>query len=404
MQKRKRSVLRWIKRGLWIVLAIGLVALIVVAFLPKPVPVDVARVHRSSLRVTIDEDGRTRVKDRYQIGAPLTGNLGRIELHAGDRVEAGQVVARLVPLARPLMDASTRAEAEARAAAATAARRQSQAAIQRARAALDYAEGQRARQHQLVQQGSLARDTLDRADLELRSRREELVSAEFGARVAAHQLEMAEAALGRFDADEDEAGEQLDVTAPIAGVVLRVLHESGGVVQAGTPLVEIGDPAHLEIAVDVLTSDAVHVEPGQRVTVERWGGPEALDGHVRLVEPSAFTRTSALGVEEQRVNVVIDLDSPREQWERLGDGYRVEARIIVWEAEDTVVVPSSAVFRDQDRWAVYRVDAGRAELVRIETGRRNGLAVQVTSGLEPGQRVIAHPSDRVVDGVQVQAR
>ena len=250
--------------------------------------------------------------------------------------------------------------------------------------------------------GTVAQVALDRAELEHRSRREEVTSAEFGVRVAAHQLEMARAALGRFD-DGANAGEQMEVTSPIEGQVLRLLHESAGVVQAGTPLVELGDPSHLEIAVDVLTSDAVQITPGQRVIVERWGG-DSLEGHVRLIEPSAFTRTSALGVEEQRINVVIDLDSPRDEWRRLGDGYRVETQIVIWEADDALKVPANAVFRHEGGWAVYAIVDGVARLTSVETGRRNGLEVEVIGGLEEGARLVAHPSDQVSDGVPVEGR
>lgn len=401
-KKNHRELIKWLKRLLWAGAAAGLVAMIVIAFLPKPIPVDLVAAEVESMRVTVDEDGRTRVSDRYVVGAPLTGNLGRIELNPGDAVEEGSVIARLVPLARPLMDAQTRAEAEARVAAASAQLRQARASVQRARAARDYAQTQAERQRGLHARGSVSADALDRAMLEVRSRREELTSAEFGVRVGAHQVEMARAALGRIDGDDAE--ESLEVTSPIDGAVLRVLQQSGGVVQPGTPLVELGDPAHLEIAVDVLTSDAVHIEPGDPVVIERWGGEQALDGHVRAIEPSAFTRTSALGVEEQRVNVVIDLDSPREDWERLGDGYRVETRIVIWQADDVLRVPANAVFRHGDGWAVYRVANGVAELVPVETGRRNGLFVQIEDGLSEGDQVVAHPSDRVRDGVEVTPR
>ncbi len=402
--KNKRGAMRWIKRSLWALAGLGLVAMIVVAFLPKPVPVDTVEARRTTLRVTVDEDGRTRVSDRYTVGAPLAGNLARLELHPGDAVEEGQVLARIVPLARPLMDAQTRVEAEARVAASQAQLRQARASVQRARAALDYARSEADRQRQLVERGTLAQQAMDRASLERRSRQEELTSAEFGVRVAAHQLEMARSALGRFDGTGTDDAEQLELASPIQGVVLRVLRESAGVVQPGTPLLELGDPTHLEIAVDVLTSDSVRIEPGQRVVIERWGGEGALDGHVRAVEPSAFTRTSALGVEEQRVNVVIDLDSDREAWARLGDGYRVETRIVIWEEEGVLTVPSNAVFRSDDGWAAYVVEGGVARLTPLTLGRRNGLAVQVLEGLSEGATVIAHPSDRVVDGVEVEAR
>lgn len=398
----KRSFVKWLKRSLWIGAALGLLAMIVVAFLPKPVLVDVALVERGPLRVTVDEDGRSRVSDRYVLSAPLTGNLGRIELDPGDPVSEGAVLARLVPLARPLMDAQSRAEAEARVAASAAQLRQARASVERGRAALTFAETQVGRHQRLVQRGTLAQEALDRVELERRSRREELTSAEFGVRVAAHQLEMARAALGRFDQGED-AGEQMEVTSPIEGQVLRVMHESAGVVQAGTPLLELGDPSHLEIAVDVLTSDAVQIEPGQRVIVERWGG-DPLDAHVRLIEPSAFTRTSALGVEEQRINVVIDLDSPREAWQRLGDGYRVETQIVIWEEADVLRVPANAVFRHAGGWAVYAIEEGVARLTPVETGRRNGLEVQILGGVGEGDSLVAHPSDQVTDGTPVEAR
>lgn len=400
----KRTRTKWRKRALWIALALGVVAMIVLAFLPEPVPVDLVTARRDTLRVTVDEDGRTRVKDRYEIGAPLAGTLARVELDPGDRVTAGDVVARIVPLERPLMNPSMRAEAEARVAAAEAALRQAQAATARARAALDYARTQAERTRRLVREGGLPEEQLERADLELRSRREELTSAELGVRVAAHQVQMARAALLRFGASGDADAEQLEVTSPIDGVVLRVVHESGGVVQAAEAILEVGDPARLEIATDVLTSDAVDVGAGDRVIIERWGGERDLVGHVRLVEPSAFTRTSALGVEEQRVNVVIDLDSPRRQWEQLGDGYRVETRIVIWERGDVLVVPESAVFRHDEGWAVYRVEGGRARLRPVRTGRRNGLLVQVLSDLHARDRVVAHPSDRVSDGVLVKPR
>ena len=401
---RRRASVKWLKRGLWLLAAAGLVAMIAVAFLPEPVPVDLVAAGRGTLRVTVDEDGRTRVMDRYVLKAPLGGNLARIELDPGDPVEDEQVLARLVPLARPLMDAQSRTEAQARVASAAAQLRQARAAVERAEAALEFAEGNAARMRRLAERGTIPPQTLEEAELELRSRREELTSARFGVRVAAHQREMARAALGRFEGEARDGAEQMAVTSPIEGVVLRVMERSGGVVQPGTPLLEIGDPSHLEVAVDVLTSDAVHIARGDRVIIERWGGDAPLAGHVRLVEPSAFTRTSALGVEEQRVNVVVDLDSPRERWARLGDGYRVETRIVVWEEEDVLTVPASAVFRRGDGWAVFRVEAGVAELAPIRPGRRTGLAVQVLDGLQAGDRVVAHPSDRVSDGVEVEPR
>ena len=394
---------------------LGVIALIVVASLPKPVPVDAAEVERGVLEVTIDEAGRTRVKDRYTISAPLAGTLARIELRPGDTVEEGAVIGRVEPLAPQLLDDRSRAQAQAR------------AAVSRAQAALELAEQNEARQSALAQRGGASAQSLDQARFETRARREELTSARFGVRVADYEVRMARAALGSVESGE--ATESMEITSPVAGRVLRVVQESEGVVQPGTPLVEVGDPAALEVVVDVLTADAVKVEPGAPVSLERWGGEGALEGRVRRVEPSAFTKVSALGVEEQRVNVVIDIDSPRERWTQLGDGYRVEARMQIWREEDALKIPASALFRSgrngegaaepdaeeaegeeseeaagDGGWAVYVVRDGFAELVAVRVGRRNGFEAQVLEGLEPGDQVIVHPSDQITEGVEVRIR
>lgn len=401
---RRRELMRWVKRALLVLAGLGLIGMIVFAWLPKPVPVETALVQTGDLVVTVDEDGRTRVKDRFVVSAPLTGNVARIDLSPGDAVEQGQVLARLVPLTAPLLDARTRKEAEARVRAAEAARRQARAQIERARAASSFAKKEAERVQRLADKGVVPDAELDRALLEQRARAAELTSAQFGAKVAEHELSMARAALGAFQAPGKAASEeQLVVPSPITGRVLKVFQESEGVVQLGAPLAELGDPAALELVVDVLTSDAVRIEPGDAAEVVRWGGLP-LRGHVRLIEPSAFTRVSALGVEEQRVNAVVDLDSPYERWAALKDGYRVEAKIEVWRGENVLVVPASALFRSGDGWAVFVVRDGRARRQPVEIGQNNGLEAQVLSGLEAGARVVVHPSDRVSDDVRVEHR
>ncbi len=395
---------KWIKRGLIALAVAGLIALIIIAWVPNPVHVDVGRAAMGTLTVTVDEDGRTRVKDRYIVSAPITGNLARIELHAGDGVEEQQVLARLVPLPPPLLDARTRQEANARVDAAIAAKKQSQASVARARVALGLAVKEAERVLSVVQQGGVSQQEADRASAERRRAKEELSSAQFGARVADHQLTLAQAALVRLSGKKGDGddGEQMEIISPVRGRLLRVLQESEGVVQAGTPLLEVGDPQALEIVVDVLTEDATQIEPRAPVQIDRWGGERPLRGHVRVVEPSAFTRLSALGVEEQRVNVIIDLDEPYEQWSALGDGYRVEAHIVVWEGKDVLLVPASSVFRAEDAWAAYVVQDKRAKLREVEIGKSNGLLTHVTSGLEDGEKVIAYPGDSVDDGVRVR--
>jgi HlyD family secretion protein len=394
------------RRIRWLSIAVGsiVVALFIAAIVPKRLPVDMVDAERGDLLVTVDEDGRTRVTDRYVITAPLDGQLGRIDLRAGDPVSEAAVVARIVPLNPPLLDARTKAEAEARVEAARAAKRQAVAAISRAEVATQLASLEAERQSALGPSGATSIQAIEQAEFDLRGKREALASARFAARVAEHQARVAEAALGRLGPQGVKTDEQMDVLAPVEGQVLKVFRQSEGVVRAGTPLLEVGDPKALEIVVDVLTSDAVGIRRGAEAVVDRWGGPKPLKAHVRRVEPSAFTKISALGVDEQRVNVIIDLDDSPEVWAELGDGYRVEARIVVGEAKDVIKVDDSAVFRHGGGWAVYRVDGGKAVLTPIEIGARNGLEVEVVEGLDAGATVIAHPSDQVEDGRRVRPR
>ncbi|MEM7433593.1 MAG: efflux RND transporter periplasmic adaptor subunit [Myxococcota bacterium] len=397
---KRRRWIRWVVIGL----AAGLVLTAgVVAWRPKPVDVEIVGATKGRLVVTVNEDGRTRVIDRYQISAPLAGNLGRIELDAGDDIEADEVLARLVPLPPPLLNERTKAESQARVDAALAARRQAQAAINRSRAAFDFAEKEAARARAVVGQGGMAISDAERAEAEERRAKEDLRSANFGGRVAEHELKLAQSALLRLSGTGD-ASEQLEILSPVEGQVLKVLQESEGVVQAGSPIIEVGDPAALEIVIDVLSQDATRIRPGAPAEIVRWGGNKPLRAHVRNIEPSAFTKLSALGVEEQRVNVIIDLDEPREVWASLGDGYRVESRISVWEGEDVLHVPASSVFRVGEGWGTFAVEDGEASLREVELGQTNGLDTQVLSGLEEGERVIAYPSDSVRDGVTVRTR
>jgi HlyD family secretion protein len=393
---------RWIKRGLLVAFVVGGVALIVVSLLPKPIPVDLASVVQGRMTVTVDEDGQARVKDRYVVSTPIGGRLARIELDAGDEVKQGDALARIVPLAPALLDERSKSTAEARVAASLAATRQTAAQLERVEATLEFAKAEAERMRALTQSGSITAQELDRAQLGERTATAERDSVRFAQRVAAYELQMARAALGHVGRGADDT-EQLVVPAPVNGRVLKLLHKSEGAVQPGTPLLELGDPSALELVTDVLTSDAVAIAPGAHVVVDRWGGPP-VEGRVRLVEPSAFQRLSALGVEEQRVNVVIDLVAPRDAWKALGDGYRVEAHITVWQSDAAIQVPASAVFRSDAGWAVYRVDGERARLQPVTIGHRNDHVVEIADGLTPGARVVVHPSDRVRDGVAIAPR
>ncbi len=394
---------KWLKRALLAVLVLGLVGAIAWAYRPRPVAVDVEEVSRGPLEVTVTEPGKTRMRDRYVISAPVGGDLERITLRPGDAVVDGEVIARMGSLEPPLLDVRSRTQADAQVRAATAAREQAEAGLARARTALEFAHADVERQQKLAAVGSIPARSLEMARVEERSRAQEVASAQSAVRIAEQQLEMARAARGRLG-HQPEGDERLEIRAPVQGWVLRVMQESGGTVAGGTPLMELGDPTVLEVVVDVLSQDAVRIQPGARVSIEHWGGDSPLAGRVRRVEPAAFTRTSALGVEEQRVNVVVALEEPVERRKALGDGYRVEARIVLWEAVDVVQVPESALFRQGEGWAVFLAEAGRARLRPVKLGQRNGVRAQVLEGLAPGDKVIVHPGDNVRDGVSYTER
>lgn len=392
---------RVVKTALSAVVVLCIAAGVGVAAMPKPVPVEATHARRGQLVITVNEDGTARVKDRYVVSAPLAGNLARIELRAGDEIKQGQVLARLVPSRAPLLDARSRSQTEADVAASYAGVKQAQAQVERAQAALDFSRKETARYKQLRDQKVITEQEMERLLLDERSREAELTSARFGQKVAAHKLTMTQAALGHYtDADNKDA---LTVTSPVGGRVLRLIQQSEGVVQAGTPLLEVGDPSALELVVDVLTSDAVSVKPGNHVQIDEWGGPP-LDAVVRNVEPSAFTRVSALGVDEQRVNAVIDLRDPYDKWHALGDGYRVEARIEVLRTDDVLLVPQSALFRAAGQWATYLLVDGVARLTHVQVGRRNDQQAEITAGLSPTAHLIIHPSEKVTDGISVKVQ
>lgn len=401
--RRRRALARGVRRGVLAAFAVALVAGLVVAWMPEPVPVDVGTVTRGTLRVTVDEDGRTRVKDRYSVTAPLSGNLARVDWEPGDSVKRDAVLARITPATPPLLDERSRAAAEARLAAALAAERQARAQIARAEAQAELARSEAERDRKLMASGAISSAAFQQSLVNERSAEAELESLRFGVRVAEHEVQTARAALLRISGDRKKEG-ALEVTSPIDGTVLRVLREHAGPVQAGEALLELGDPRALEVVVDVLSTDAVRLRPGAEATIEAWGGAP-LAARVRRVEPSAFTRLSALGVEEQRVNVILDITDPPERWTELGDGFRVEARIVAWEGTDLTLAPASAVFRRGEEWVVFRVDEeSRARLTPVRIGERTGRTVQILSGLSPGDRVVLHPSDQVQPGAEVAAR
>jgi HlyD family secretion protein len=381
--------------------AIAVVALILaMAFWPGTAEIDGASVVRGPMQVTIDEEGETRVRDRFVVSAPVAGRVERIELEPGDPVVRGKtVVARLRPAAAPLIDLRDQAGLRAAVEAARASIGQAQAERDRSKAALQRTQSTRRRLETLEQAGAISGDELEAAQTAMKSAEESLRSAEFAVARAEHELQLARARLQ----PSTGGGGVVDIRAPVDGVVLKRLRESAAVVPVGEPLLEIGDPRSLEIVSDLLSTDAVRVSPGDAVGIEQWGGNHPLEARVRRVEPSGFLKVSALGVEEQRVNVVIDLaDQARE--EKLGDGYRVEVRIVAWRADSVLKAPVGSLFRRGDDWAVFVVDGGRVRRQIAKIGHRNEREAEILAGLTEGQTIVLHPPDTLTDGARVKLR
>jgi HlyD family secretion protein len=398
---------KWRRLIFWGAIA-GLVAIgLALAFRPQPVAVDVSDVKRGSLVVTVEDEGKTRVHDIYVLSAPVTGRMRRIDLHVGDPVVAAEtVVAQIEPIDPAFLDPRSEAQARAEVRAAESAETLARAAVEQAQAELDFAHREFDRARELIQKNTISQHDLDEAERSYRTRRAALLTAQAELDRSAYQIERARAQLMSPAETQRTAGECacIALRSPVNGQVLQLLQQSEAVVAASTPLAEVGDARDLEIAVDLLSTDAVKVEAGQRVIIDGWGGQTPLEGRVRLVEPFGFTKVSALGIEEQRVNVIIDIVSPRDEWTRLAHGFQVDARIVLAERANVLKVPLTALFRDGDDWAVFVAAGGRAALRHVMLGERNGIEAEIVSGLTEGETVVLHPSDRVVDGVRVAPR
>jgi HlyD family secretion protein len=386
------------RRALTLLAVLAVVTSVVLALRPSPVEVELSLSDRGPIEEVVEGIGKVRVRERYEVTVPVAGELVRVAVHAGDRVRAGQVVARVTAPGAPPLDPRSRAEAEARLSAALGAETEARAAVARAGVAAAQAERDLARAREMASGGSMAAADVEGAEAATRGRADERRMAE-----AALLRARAEAAAARAVLEGGRrGGGPVEVRAPAAGAVLRVLRESGGPVAPGTPILEVGDLSALEVVVDLPSSDAVRTRPGQRARLTGWGGDGALDAVVRRVEPGAFTKVSPLGVEEQRVNVLLDPVGPG--WEALGDGYAADAAVVVRRFEGVVRVPGSALFRAGTGEAVFVAEDGRARLVPVELAGRGGGLAAVARGLEPGVPVIVHPGDRVADKVRVATR
>lgn len=376
------------------------------AFAPAPVAVDLVVVKRAPMEITLNGDGRTRVHDIYTVSAPVSGRIRRIEVHVGDVVIAGEtLLASIEPASPQFLDARAQARAQATIKAAEAAESLAQAELDRVRAEAIFAKTNLERARELFTKQTISELEFDQAKLESATHAAALDSARATLKVHRFELETARAALiNPSNIGEGRSACCVEVHAPVSGRVLRVLRQSEGVVDRASPLIEVGDPERLEVVVDLLSSDAVKAREGAPVILTGWGGETALEGRVRRVEPYGFTKISALGIEEQRVNVIIDFTGSSDDWIGLGHGFRVEARILEWRGEDVLQVPIGALFRNGKNWAVFIDDDDKAKLTKVTIGHSNGLIAEVLEGLNDGTRVISHPSDQVADGIDIVAR
>jgi HlyD family secretion protein len=389
------------KIALGVVLA-ALTALVAWALRAPPVSVELAEVRKGVFEQTVSDDGKTRVRERYTVSAPLAGRVERIRLKAGDPVERGQVVALLMPSAPALLDARAVRELQARVGAAEAQQLRARAEVARVMAQRDQAQADFDRQVRLWKEGFISATAREQAELALRTAERTVEAARFSEDAAGHELNQARAALARYRSGEP--GAKWEVTSPVTGSVLKVTQESEGTVILGAPLVELADARSLEAVVDVLSQESVAIRPGMPARIDLGRGVAPLAARVRLIEPAAFTKISALGVEEQRVNVVLDFVEPLDKVQTLGDGFRVDATIVTHRVADAVTVPVGALFRDGEGWAVFAARDGRAVKHAVKAPLRNGTEALVEDGLQPGDRVVVYPSDALRDGSRITAR
>ena len=379
-----------------------IVGLLIWGFWPQPVFVEAIAAKRAPLTITIEEEGRTRVVDRYIISAPVDGVICRQQLKVGDEVKQGQVLLSITPLESQVLDPRSRAKTKAQVAAAESAFHAAEQQADASEAAAKLAVIEHKRLLPLVEKGVISTDAYDKAATQVQITAAAQRSADFQVDVARYELQAAKTVLEYTAANRGEPAEHLPVSSPITGRVLKVMRECEGPVRTGDILLEVGDPTELEIEVDVLSADAVKIKPGMKVMFDRWGGEQPLEGIVRIIEPVGFTKISALGVEEQRVLIISDFTSPAEQWQRVGDGYRVEARFILWHEDDVLQIPASSLFRYQQGWAVFAIENNRIKRRIVKVGQRNGLVAQILEGISEGEKVANHPSDDVEDGRRIK--
>ncbi|MEW6983918.1 efflux RND transporter periplasmic adaptor subunit [Colwelliaceae bacterium 6471] len=399
-----------IKFAIKTALVVIVLGLLVYAFIPERVQVDMYTVTKGELLVTLEGEGKTRIHDIYTVYTPIDGRVTRISSEPGDIVTAGEtVIANMYPANPQFLDKRIETQAKADVEGARAALALANARVKQAKAQLEFDLSDFKRTQKLYEQQTVSQAELERAELRIKTLKAELETAESNKAVMLSRLEAAKAMLLQPESHENAQKRQdencnICIHSPVDGRVLRILHKSESIVPVGTALVEIGDPADMEVNIEMLSTNAVQVEVGDPALIKRWGGDEDINAQVRVIEPSGFTKISALGVEEQRVNVILNFTDPIEKWQSLGDAFRVEAAIITDRADNVIIIPLSALFRQNERWSVFKVVDGVVTLQQVSVGRRNDRFAEISAGLAVGEQVIMHPGNNIDNGVRVVAR
>jgi len=400
----------YIKAALKFVIGISVIGLLIFSFLPEPIKVDIINVKKGDLLVTLEGEGKTRIHDIYVVSTPIDGRITRIESEAGDLVTAGKtVIANMYPANPQFLDKRSEIQAKADVSGAKAALALSNARVKQARAQLDFELSEFKRIKELFDKHSISQSGIERAELRIKTLRAELETAQSNHKVMMSRLDVAKARLLKPEETTDASKEdnlhcQVCIHSPVDGMVLRILHKSESIVPVGTPLVEIGNPADLEINIEMLSTNAVNVKVGDEALIKRWGGNEDIKARVRVIEPSGFTKISALGVEEQRVNVILSFTDPIEKWQALGDAFRVEAAIITARVDSIIKIPLSALFRQNEIWSVFKVINGKVVLQAVEVGHKNDRFAEIKSGLDLDEQIIIHPGNNIEEGISVVKR
>jgi HlyD family secretion protein len=399
-----------IKNLVKLIIVLGLIAFFVYSMLPQPLAIDSYSVKKSDIIVTVEGEGQTRIHDIYTVSTPIDGRVTRVEIEAGDYVFAAEsVIANMYPSNPAFLDRRTEIQAQADVEGAKAALALATARVKQAKTELEYNLADNKRIKQLFAKKLISETDMEKSDLHIKTLQAELETVVSNEKLMQSRLEAAKTNLLQPDnadlaIDSENSDCQICIKSPVDGMVLRILHKSESIVPVGTPLVEIGDPEDLEAKIEMLSTNAVKVKVGDKALLKNWGGDHDINAVVRTIEPSGFTKISALGIEQQRVNIILNLTDPIEKWKQLGDAFRIEAEIIIDSAENVLVVPLSALFRQNQQWSVYKIVDDVTQLQKVEIGKRNDRYAEIKNGLQENDEIVLYPGNKISDNIKISRK